>query len=50
MESPVNTALFFSPVNWIIVFLMLAFAMFIGEAFLQWFNPQLCGNNGSKNT
>lgn len=35
MESPVNVALIKNPINWIIVFLMLAFAMLIAEAIFQ---------------
>lgn len=35
MESPVNVALIKNPINWMIVFLMLAFALLIAEAIFQ---------------
>lgn len=46
-EAPVNVALIRNPVNWVIVVLMLIFAMLIAEVLIQ-FIKSPCGCHSTK--
>lgn len=43
MENPVNIAIIKNPLNWVIIFLMLAFAMLIAEVLFQYMGNDICG-------
>lgn len=48
MDFPINTALISNPINWIIILLMIVFAMFIMEILLAYAGVTACGCHKSK--
>lgn len=45
MDWPVNVAIIKSPINWVIVFLMIVFAIFIAESLGKYFTSLQSGDN-----
>jgi hypothetical protein len=43
MNLPINTTIMANPLNWIIIFLMLVFSMFIADILMRYAGSAPCG-------